>query len=104
MLLDLRRLVILMTFFVADEFGWALSDDDSCFSYGPGAGSHVFPLGSNSGSHQLQYTKAVSEYTKHIGCLRRNRTLNRILFFQYPKRPRISFRRLLLTVNSRNYR
>lgn len=57
----LQRLVILLTFIVADKFVWSLSDEDSCFSYGPGAGSHVYPLGSNSGSHELQYTKAVSK-------------------------------------------
>lgn len=37
-------------------------EEESCVSYGPGAGSHVYPGGSRSDGHQLQYTKAVSEY------------------------------------------
>lgn len=39
----------------------SLSEEESCVSYGPGAGSHVYPSGSKSDGHQLQYTKAVSE-------------------------------------------
>ncbi|XP_055303359.1 peroxiredoxin-2 isoform X2 [Sitodiplosis mosellana] len=35
------------------------SDEESCVSYGPGAGSHVYPSGAKSDGHQLQYTKAV---------------------------------------------
>lgn len=35
--------------------------EESCVSYGPGAGSHVYPSGSKSDGHQLQYTKAVSK-------------------------------------------
>lgn len=39
----------------------SISDEESCVSYGPGAGSHVYPGGSKSDGHQLQYTKAVSK-------------------------------------------
>lgn len=39
----------------------SLSEEESCVSYGPGAGSHVYPMGSKSDGHQLQYTKAVSK-------------------------------------------
>lgn len=40
----------------------SISEEESCVSYGPGAGSHVYPVGSKSDSgHQLQYTKAVSK-------------------------------------------
>lgn len=39
----------------------SLSEEESCVSYGPGPGSHVFPSGSKSDGHQLQYTKAVSK-------------------------------------------
>lgn len=44
---------------------FSLNDEESCVSYGPGAGSHVYPVGSKSDGHQLQYTKAVSEYMFH---------------------------------------
>lgn len=37
------------------------NEEESCVSYGPGAGSHVYPSGSKADGHQLQYTKAVSE-------------------------------------------
>lgn len=36
-------------------------DEESCVSYGP-EGSHVYPVGSKSDGHQLQYTKAVSKF------------------------------------------
>lgn len=39
----------------------SLADEESCVSYGPGAGSHVYPSGAKSDGHQLQYTKAVSK-------------------------------------------
>lgn len=39
----------------------SISDEASCVSYGPGAGSHVYPIGEKSEGHQLQYTKAVSK-------------------------------------------
>lgn len=32
-------------------------DEESCYSY---AGGHVYPQGSGTSDHQLQYTKAVS--------------------------------------------
>lgn len=35
------------------------SDADSCYSF---AGGSVYPAGSSKGDHQLQYTKAVSEF------------------------------------------
>lgn len=39
---------------------YSLNEEESCVSYGP-EGSHVYPVGSKSDGHQLQYTKAVSE-------------------------------------------
>lgn len=39
----------------------SISDEESCVSYGPGAGRHVYPVGSKSDGHTLQYTKAVSK-------------------------------------------
>lgn len=39
---------------------YSLNDEESCVSYGP-EGSHVYPVGSKSDGHQLQYTKAVSK-------------------------------------------
>lgn len=42
----------------------SISEEESCVSYGPGAGSHVYPVGSKSDGHQLQYTKAVSKLMK----------------------------------------
>lgn len=53
--------IVLVNLIVTDKFVVALNDDDSCYSYGPGVGNNVYPLGSNTGSHQLQYTKAVSK-------------------------------------------
>lgn len=38
-----------------------VSDEESCVSYGPGGQSNIYPLGSKSEGHQLQYTKAVSK-------------------------------------------
>lgn len=56
------HLVVLLTVgFLPENKVHSIDDDASCVSYGPGAGSHVYPLGSKSEGHQLQYTKAVSK-------------------------------------------
>lgn len=39
----------------------SLTDEESCVSYGPSGGNHVYPSGAKSDGHQLQYTKAVSK-------------------------------------------
>lgn len=42
---------------------YSASDEESCVSYGP-EGGNVYPVGSNTNAHELQYTKAVSKLKK----------------------------------------
>lgn len=65
MMKHFMHLVILLVFdFLSENKVYSIGDDASCVSYGPGVGSHVYPLDSKSEGHQLQYTKAVSKYRK----------------------------------------
>lgn len=57
--------ILVVIGFLPENSVRSISDEASCVSYGPGAGSHVYPLGSKSEGHQLQYTKAVSKYSKY---------------------------------------
>lgn len=57
----LSLLVVLAVCLLSASNVLSLSEEESCVSYGPGAGSHVYPSGSKSDGHQLQYTKAVSK-------------------------------------------
>lgn len=45
----------------------SISDEESCYSFGPDR--HVYPQGSSTSDHKLQYTKAVSKCicaSKHL--------------------------------------
>lgn len=57
----IHLVVLLAVGFLPENQVYSIGDDASCVSYGPGAGTHVYPLGSKSEGHQLQYTKAVSK-------------------------------------------
>lgn len=41
-------------------FGKGHAEEESCYSYGPDR--HVYPQGSPTSDHKLQYTKAVSKF------------------------------------------
>lgn len=58
----LRFLVLIAICLLPGNEVCSLNEEESCVSYGPGAGSHVYPVGSKSDGHQLQYTKAVSKF------------------------------------------
>lgn len=61
MMEKLFKFIVLVACLLSANQVCSLADEESCVSYGPGAGSHVYPVGSKSEGHQLQYTKAVSE-------------------------------------------
>lgn len=62
----LRFLVLIAICLLPGNEVCSLNEEESCVSYGPGAGSHVYPGGSKSDGHQLQYTKAVSKFKANI--------------------------------------
>jgi len=45
--------------FICDQADISLGDGDFCNSYGPDAANPVYPVGSGTSGHELQYTKAV---------------------------------------------
>lgn len=56
---------MIIAVFVLLVANWApivFSDGDFCNTYGPDTSNPVYPQGSGTNSHDLQYTKAVSEY------------------------------------------
>lgn len=46
---------------IADHAQILLGDSGFCNSYGPDAANPVYPVGSGTSGHDLQYTKAVSK-------------------------------------------
>lgn len=64
----LRFLVLIAICLLPGNEVCSLNEEESCVSYGPGAGSHVYPGGSKSDGHQLQYTKAVSKFKANTKC------------------------------------
>lgn len=55
-------IIAVFVLLVADRAPIVISDGDFCNTYGPDTSNPVYPQGSGTNSHELQYTKAVSEY------------------------------------------
>lgn len=57
------KYTVLLAFiaFLCDRADVSLGDGDFCNSYGPDAANPVYPVGSGTSGHELQYTKAVSK-------------------------------------------
>ena len=59
--MSMKWLLAVLVVTILDRVSVSLGDEDSCYAYGPNAGNSVYPHGSGTAGHQLQYTKAVSK-------------------------------------------
>lgn len=78
-MLNSYQIVTLIGVLIAIQLCSSAIEEETCHSYGPGAGKHVYPVGAKTGSHQLQFTKAVSEW--FINSFHFKKTIQKYIYF-----------------------